>query len=102
MRGENCPQREVKLFLVAGEHSGDALGARLMAALDRRCAGRIAYVGVGGPLMEQAGLSSLFPISEVAVMGPVTIVLALRRLAARVHETVDAAIAADPDAVVII
>jgi lipid-A-disaccharide synthase len=92
----------LKLFLVAGEHSGDALGARLMAALDRRCAGRISYAGVGGPLMERAGFPSLFPMSEVAVMGPVAIVLALRRLAARVHETVDAAIAADPDAVVII
>ncbi len=92
----------LKLFLVAGEHSGDALGARLMAALERRSGDRVRFSGVGGPLMEQAGFSSLFPISEVAVMGPVTIVLALRRLAARVHETVDAAIAADPDAVVII
>ncbi len=92
----------LRLFLVAGEHSGDALGARLMAALDRRYAGRISYAGVGGPLMEQAGLTSLFPISEVAVMGPVAIVLAIRRLATRLHQTVDAAIAAEPDAVVII
>lgn len=92
----------IKLFLVAGEHSGDALGARLMAALRKHCGSRVQFSGVGGPLMEQAGFSSLFPVSEVAVMGPVAIVLALRRLAARVHETVDAAIAADPDAVVII
>jgi lipid-A-disaccharide synthase len=92
----------LKLFLVAGEHSGDALGARLMAALEKRSGDRVRFSGVGGPLMEQVGFSSLFPISEVAVMGPVTIVLALRKLAARVHETVEAAIAADPDAVVII
>ena len=95
-------QRPLKLFLVAGEHSGDALGARLMASLDRRCAGNISYAGVGGPLMEQAGFSSLFAMSDVAVMGPVAIVLALRRLTARVHATVDAAVAASPDAVVII
>lgn len=98
----SAAQRPLKLFLVAGEHSGDALGARLIAALDRRWGGRISYAGVGGPLMERAGFASLFAMSEVAVMGPVAIVLALRRLAARVHETVDAAIAADPDAVVII
>lgn len=92
----------LKLFLVAGEHSGDALGARLMAALGKRCGEAISYAGVGGPLMERAGLASLFPVSEVAVMGPVAIALALRRLAARVHEAVDAAVAANPDAVVII
>lgn len=92
----------LKLFLVAGEHSGDALGARLMAALDRQYTGQISFAGVGGPLMERAGFSSLFPMSEVAVMGPVAIALAIRRLAARVHQTVDAAIAADPDVVVII
>jgi lipid-A-disaccharide synthase len=102
MRGETCPSRDLDLFLVAGEHSGDALGARLMAALERRCGARVHFNGVGGPLMEQKGLRSLFPMSDVAVMGPVAIVLALRRLTARVHQTVDAAVAANPDAVVII
>jgi lipid-A-disaccharide synthase len=92
----------LRLFLVAGEHSGDALGARLMAAIEKHGGGRVQFSGVGGPLMEQAGFSSLFPMSEVAVMGPVAIALAIRRLAARVHETVDAAVAANPDVVVII
>jgi lipid-A-disaccharide synthase len=92
----------LRLFLVAGEHSGDALGARLMAAIEKHLGGRVQFSGVGGPLMERGGFSSLFPISEVAVMGPVAIALAIRRLAARVRETVDAAVAANPDAVVII
>ena len=62
--------RELRLFVVAGEHSGDALGAKLMAALDQGRGGRIRYLGVGGPDMAAAGLSSHFPIEEVAVMGP--------------------------------
>ena len=40
--------RDLCLFIVAGEHSGDALGTRLMAALNRLCKGRVHYLGVGG------------------------------------------------------
>ena len=65
------------LFVVAGEHSGDHLGGRLMAALNRRTQGRIRYVGVGGEAMAQQGLASRFPISDVAVMGPLAIAKAL-------------------------
>ena len=61
--------RDLRLFIVAGEHSGDALGAKLMAALNERRRGRIRYVGVGGELMAQQGLVSQFPLQDVAVMG---------------------------------
>lgn len=94
--------RPVRLFLVAGEHSGDALGAKLMRALKSRLGDRITFAGVGGADMRSEGLSTLFPIEDVAVMGPLHILRALPRLYARVHQSVDAAIAFDPDAVVII
>jgi len=94
--------RELTLFLVAGEHSGDALGARLMAEINAGRRTRVRYLGVGGPLMEAEGLVSQFPLSDVAVMGPVAILRRLPKLIRRVHQTVDAAIAAEPDAVVII
>lgn len=94
--------RELTLFLVAGEHSGDALGARLMAEINAGRRARVRYLGVGGPLMEAEGLVSQFPLSDVAVMGPVAILKRLPKLIRRVHQTVDAAIAAEPDAVVII
>ena len=96
------PSRELCLFLVAGEHSGDALGARLMRAINARRRGRVRYLGVGGPLMAAEGLVSQFPLSDVAVMGAVAILKRLPHLVRRVHQTVDAAIACDPDAVVII
>lgn len=96
--GEGQPLR---VFLVAGEHSGDALGARLMAALRARL-GDVHFSGVGGELMQEQGLQTLFPLSDVAVMGPLSILPRLPKIVRRVHRTVDAAIAASPDVVVII
>ncbi|MEQ1713210.1 MAG: lipid-A-disaccharide synthase, partial [Hyphomicrobium sp.] len=93
---------EYRLFVVAGEHSGDALGAKLMATLNARLKGRIRYLGVGGEGMEKQGLISQFPISDVAVMGLTSIIPRLPRIVRRVYRTVDAAIAAEPNAVIII
>jgi lipid-A-disaccharide synthase len=94
--------RDLRLFIVAGEHSGDALGARLMAALDEGRKGRVRYLGVGGPQMAAAGLASQFPIEDVAVMGPLAILPRLPRILRRIGSTAASAIAAEPDAVVII
>lgn len=95
------PARPLRLFLVAGEHSGDALGARLMPALKAKH-GAITFAGVGGEEMAREGLASLFPIEDVAVMGPAHIIPALPRLVRRVYQTVAAALAFKPDAIVII
>jgi lipid-A-disaccharide synthase len=91
-----------RVFVIAGENSGDALGAKLMAALSAICDRPPTFAGVGGHLMEEKGLKSLFPLSEVAVMGPLAILTQLPALIRRVYQTVDAAIAADPGVVVII
>jgi len=100
--GPPTAKPDLRLFLVAGEHSGDALGAKLMSALNAARKGRVHYLGVGGEEMEREGLASQFPLSDVAVMGPLSILPRLPRIISRVHRTVDAAIAAEPDAVVII
>jgi len=92
----------LNIFLVAGEHSGDALGAKLIAALKARYAGALRFSGVGGEEMAHEGFSSLFPIEDVAVMGPLSILPKLPRIIRRVHQTVSAAIAFKPDIVVII
>jgi lipid-A-disaccharide synthase len=94
--------RDLKLFVIAGEHSGDALGAKLMAALDQGRRGRLRYLGVGGPQMAAAGLSSQFPIEDVAVMGPLAILPRLPTILRRIRSTTAAALASEPDAVVII
>ena len=97
-----APQKPLNIFVVAGEHSGDALGAKLMAALKAKCAGGVTFSGVGGDDMRHEGLDSIFPIEDVAVMGPLNILPKLPRIIRRVYQTVDAAIAAKSDAVVII
>lgn len=94
-------ERPLKIFIVAGEHSGDALGAKLIDALRARLPS-ITFSGVGGYDMEQRGFRSLFPVEDVAVMGALNILKALPRLRRRVHQTVDAAIAFAPDLVVIV
>ncbi len=73
-----------------------------MPALKARCGNGVEFAGVGGEAMAAQGLASIFPLHDVAVMGPLNILAALPRLVSRVHQTVDAALAFQPDAVVII
>ena len=104
---ERQHRRALRLFLVAGEHSGDALGAKLIAALRAGHSGAghrgpITFAGVGGEHMQAEGFDSLFPMSDVVVMGPIAILKRLRPIVRRVYQTVDAGVAFAPDAVVII
>lgn len=95
-------KRPLKVFIVAGEHSGDILGGKLMAAVSALHPGGVAYAGVGGENMEAQGLSSLFPLADIAVMGPLAILKRLPPIVKRAYRTIDAAIAFEPDVVVII
>ncbi|MGA7329014.1 MAG: lipid-A-disaccharide synthase [Rhodomicrobium sp.] len=92
-----------RIFMVAGEHSGDLLGGNLMRAL-KNAGGpeAFAFAGVGGEHMKAGGLSSIFPLSDVAVMGPAAIIARLPTLVRRVYQAVDAALAFKPDALIII
>ena len=97
------PANRLKIGIVVGELSGDALGAKLIPALKRRFAGRdIAFAGVAGPAMIHEGVTSLFPIEDIAVMGIVPVLKRLPSLLRRIAETAEALIAFKPDIVVII
>ena len=93
--------RQAKIFLVAGEPSGDRLGAYLIAALHRRL-GEIAFSGIGGEHMGAAGLQSLFPMRELTLMGFAEVLPQLPRLWRRLRETAGAIRADRPDLVVTI
>jgi lipid-A-disaccharide synthase len=76
------------VYLVAGEASGDVLGARLMAALRARQP-ELEFAGIGGDGMAGQGLASLFPMRELALMGLLEVLPNLRRLARRLRETAE-------------
>jgi lipid-A-disaccharide synthase len=103
-RGSGGGMSQMKrIFIVAGEHSGDVLGGKLIEALKEKAGSSgFAFAGIGGEHMEAAGLPSVFPLSDVAVMGPAAILARLPKLVRRVYRTVEAALAFNPDAVVII
>jgi lipid-A-disaccharide synthase len=94
--------RPLRVFVVVGEHSGDQLGFKLMRALREATDGQVAFSGVGGEAMQAEGLQSLFPLADIAVMGIVPVIAKLPILLARIKQTTQAAIAASPDALVII
>jgi lipid-A-disaccharide synthase len=90
------------VHLIAAEESGDRLGASLMRALAERCGGRIRFAGVGGHDMSAAGLTSLFPIDDLAIMGFLAIPRRLPMILRRIREAARATVAARPNALVII
>ncbi|MBE7246793.1 MAG: lipid-A-disaccharide synthase, partial [Actinomycetospora chiangmaiensis] len=93
------------IWLVAGEDSGDQLGAKLMRAL-REAAPVVTFGGVGGEAMieggAEAGFASLFPLDDVAVMGYLPVLARARTLLRRIRETAEAVVRARPDVLVII
>jgi lipid-A-disaccharide synthase len=93
-------QRHV--MLVAGETSGDTLGAALMISLRNSHGDRVRFSGVGGTRMEAEGLTSVFPMTDIAVMGPREVIPRLPLILRRMSETTRHAVETRPDLVVII
>ncbi len=77
------------LFLVAGEPSGDRLGAALMAGL-RDLSPDVRFAGVAGPLMQGQGMQSLFPMEELSIMGIIEVLPKYLHLKRRIRETAEA------------
>lgn len=91
----------MKVYLIAGEASGDQLGAALMQGF-ADLGQRPDYVGIGGPAMQAHGLSSLFDMNELSVMGLVEILPKYRHLMRRIDETARDVVDQKPDVLVTI
>lgn len=89
--------KKLTIFIIAGEVSGDVLGARIMAEMPDA-----AFVGVGGENMIAAGLKPLFPMGDLAVMGVIEVAAHARTLIRRIRQTADAIIETRPDIVLTI
>jgi lipid-A-disaccharide synthase len=91
-----------KIFLIATEESGDRLGANLMKVLRQRLGGAVLFEGVGGQAMAREGLTSLFPIEELSIIGLAAVVAQLPKILRLIGETARAVTQASPDVLVII
>ncbi|MGC8531841.1 MAG: lipid-A-disaccharide synthase [Acidiphilium sp.] len=89
------------IYLVAGEASGDVLGARLMQAL-RQIHPELSFAGIGGAMMAASGMDSLFPMQELSLMGLVEILPNITRLKRRLEQTASDIAARKPAMVVTI
>jgi lipid-A-disaccharide synthase len=94
--------KPLTLMLVAGEPSGDLLGAELMAALKELGHGDVKIVGVGGEAMMREGLDPLFDISATSIMGLQEVVPKIPEVLRRIKRAANFAAATKPDAVVLI
>ncbi|MGG2477768.1 lipid-A-disaccharide synthase, partial [Rhizobium sp. BR5] len=92
----------LKVAVIAGEVSGDLLGADLIRALKARYPGSVELMGVGGEALEAQGLVSLFDYSELSIMGFTQVLKRLPKLIARINQTAQAIVAAKPDVLLII
>lgn len=90
----------LRLFMLAGEASGDQIGADLIKRL--RLHTSLELNGVGGTAMLHEGLHSNFPITDLSVMGLVDVLRHLPLLLWRLHQSVNAVLRFDPDMVVLI
>ena len=93
--------RPLRVFILAGEPSGDRLGGALMAGLNQLAPG-VLYRGVGGPLMQAQGLSSQFPMEELSVMGIAEVLPKYFHLKRRIREVADAVLEKKPDVLITI
>ncbi|MHC2334388.1 lipid-A-disaccharide synthase [Bradyrhizobium sp. USDA 4454] len=91
-----------KIFLIATEESGDRLGAALMKVLRQRLGDAVTFSGVGGRAMADEGITPLFPIEELSIMGFAAVVKQLPKILRLIRRTADAVLADAPDMLVII
>jgi lipid-A-disaccharide synthase len=90
-------KKDIKIFIIAGEVSGDILGAKIMHEMPG-----VKFVGIGGQNMCDAGLKTLFPMSDLAVMGVFEVLAHVKTLNQRIKQTVEAVLQEKPDVVLTI
>ncbi|MDA5094874.1 lipid-A-disaccharide synthase [Aliiroseovarius sp. KMU-50] len=92
---------KLKVFLIAGEPSGDRLGAALMSGL-KSLNPDIEFQGIGGDGMQGEGLTSLFPMTELSIMGIAEVAPKYFHLKRRIRETAEAVLRLRPDVLITI
>lgn len=94
-------EQPIKIYLIAGEPSGDLLGSRLMRALKKKRSG-VCFFGVGGESMAEEGLKSLFDIADLSVMGFVEVIPNLKNILKHFNEIITDIRSVRPDVILTI
>ena len=87
----------MKIFIIAGEDSGDKLGSAIIDGLNNILDTPPIYVGIGGNGMKSRGLESIFPMSDLSVMGFIEIFLQYKKLKERINQTIISILDEKPD-----
>ena len=90
-------KKNLKIFIIAGEVSGDVLGAKIMHEMPN-----VEFVGIGGTNMTAAGLHPIFPMSDLSVMGIIEVLAHAKTLKARIKQTISEILKEKPDIVLTI
>lgn len=94
--------KKLKVYIIAGEPSGDLLGSRFMRAMVKKTGGQVEFYGVGGESMEKAGFKSLFDISDLAIMGLAEVIPSIPKVLRLIRQTVADVERIQPDVVMTI
>jgi lipid-A-disaccharide synthase len=91
-----------KIFIIAGEESGDNIGAKIITAIKKQSKQKIEFYGIGGDKMAKTGLKSLFPMKELSLLGFLEIIPHLPKVFKRIKQTVEKIAEIQPDILVTI
>ncbi len=94
----------MKLYLIAGESSGDFIGASLIKSLQNidETERNIEFYGVGGPKMQDSGINSLFSIDQINLMGFLEVLPHLLKISKLIERTVEDILSKNVDMVITI
>ncbi len=95
-------EKPLKIAIVAGEESGDLLGADIVQALERTTGRKVQLVGIGGRHLQELGMTPLFDGNEIALMGFTAVLRDLPRLMRRISQTANAVAGEKPDCLITI
>lgn len=90
-----------KIFITAGEASGDLLGSKIINAIKLN-AENIEFIGIGGEKMLNEGLNSIFPMKDLSVMGFFEVLPRIFLLSKRINQTVNKILEEKPDLILTI
>lgn len=95
----------MKIYIIAGENSGDFIGGLLMKSLKKECLdrfGSVDFLGVGGKAMNEQGFESVFPLEQINLMGFVEVIPHIFRIKKLIDSTVEHILSSNPDILITI